>query len=89
MGNPKPPFGGIDAQFRHCDNLRLWVGLISFRRLKSLRATPMTIMAVFSGLSFLAGNPNPHYSPFEIEGAVALMRDRPTAAATGSTPSVL
>jgi hypothetical protein len=34
------------------------------------------IMAVGSGLAFLASDPSPHYSPFEISGGVAWMRDR-------------
>lgn len=34
------------------------------------------IMAIISGASFLADNPNPHYSPFDIGGGIDWMRSR-------------
>lgn len=37
------------------------------------------VMAIISGVGFLAGNPNPHYSPYNLDGGIAWMRDRLTA----------
>lgn len=34
------------------------------------------VMAIVSGVAFLGDNPNPHYSPYDITGGVAWMRDR-------------
>lgn len=38
------------------------------------------VMAIISGVGFLAQHPNPHYDPFDISGGVNWMRDRLTAA---------
>jgi hypothetical protein len=37
------------------------------------------IMAIISGVAFLADNPNPHYAPFEINGGKDWMRGRLTS----------
>jgi hypothetical protein len=34
------------------------------------------ITAIVSGVAFLGDNPNPHYSPYDISGVNAWMRDR-------------
>lgn len=36
------------------------------------------VMAIISGVSFLAQHPNPHYDPYDISGGVNWMRDRLT-----------
>lgn len=49
-----------------------------------LFSTPTTevmgiIMAIISGIGFLAGNPNPHYASYDISGGVNWMRKQLTA----------
>lgn len=34
------------------------------------------IMAIISGVAFIGDQPNPHYSPYDISGGIAWMRDR-------------
>lgn len=38
------------------------------------------VMAIVSGVTFLAQHPNPHYDPYDIAGGINWMRDRLTAA---------
>jgi len=40
------------------------------------------VMAIVSGVTFLAQHPNPHYDPYDITGGVNWMRDRLTAVAS-------
>lgn len=39
------------------------------------------VMAIVSGISFLADNPNPHYAPYELQGGIDWMRGRLTSGA--------
>lgn len=53
-------------------------------QIADLFATPFDevwgiVMAIVSGVQFLAQHPNPHYDPYDITGGVNWMRDRLTA----------
>ncbi|MDD7812638.1 peptidoglycan-binding domain-containing protein [Mycobacterium sp. CSUR Q5927] len=42
------------------------------------------VMAIVSGVKFLATHPNPHYDPYDIGGGINWMRDRLTSAAVAA-----